>query len=97
MAFYLIDPDIQPVVGTAEVAPQQREWVRSALDGCLDRRVPVEVVEQIVSEVEGVMGMEEAEKCARELREVREKFREANDTCHFCIPFDIWSAPDFPL
>ena len=82
------------MVGTAQVAPQQREWVHRAVDEAMDIRVPAEVVKQIVDGVDGVMDECEAEEYARELREVRERFREANDACHFCIPFDIWSPPD---
>jgi len=95
ISFFLVDPEVQGVLGTAEVAPQQREWVRRAVDEAVDPRVPGEVVEQIVDGMEGVMDVCEAEGYARELREVRERFREANDLCHFCIPFDIWSPPDF--
>jgi len=85
---------VQGVVGTAEVAPQQREWVHRAVDEMIDIRMPGEVVEQIVDDVDGVMDVCEAEGYARELREVRERFREANDASHFCIPFDIWSPQD---
>ena len=83
------------MLGTAEVAPQQREWVRRAVDEAVDLQVPRELVEQILDSVEGIMDGCEAEGYARELREVRERFREANDSCHFCIPFDIWSPPNF--
>ena len=94
VSFFLVDPEVQGVWGPAEVAPQQRAWVRRAVDEAVDLRVPGEVVEQIVDSVEGVMNVCQAERYARELREVRERFREANDLCHFCIPFDIWSPPD---
>ncbi|KAF8079181.1 hypothetical protein FPV67DRAFT_1691604 [Lyophyllum atratum] len=93
---WLVDPEIRPVVSTASVGPQQEKWVGGAVRGALGGRLPVELVEQILEGVEGVMGEEEAEGYARGLRRVREKFRLANDQYHFCIPFDIWSAPEFP-
>jgi hypothetical protein len=95
IAFFLVDPDIQPIVSTAGVAPQQKQWVKQAVDESLDKRVPVEVVERIMGYVEGLMEVEEAEGYGRAFLEGRESFREANNNYHFCIPFDIWSAPEF--
>ena len=95
ITFFLIDPDIQPIVSTAMVAPQQREWIKQAVDESLDRRIPVEIVERIMEYVEGVMEVGESEKYGKALWEVRETFREANNNYHFCIPFDIWSSPEF--
>jgi hypothetical protein len=95
IAFFLVDPDVQPIVSTAMVAPQQKQWIGRALDESLDRRVPVEVVERIMDHVEGMMEVAEAENYGRALVAVRETFREANNNYHFCIPFDIWSAPEF--
>ena len=95
IGFFLVDPEIQPIVSTAHVAPQQKQWVRQALDESLDRKVPMEVLERIISYVEGVMEVVEAESYGRLCLEAREAFREANNDYHFCIPFDIWSAPEF--
>jgi hypothetical protein len=96
VSFFLVDPEIQPIVSTAVVAPQQKAWIRSAVDKYVDPRVPTEVVEQIMENVEGLMEMVEAEGYRKELLSAREKFWEANNNYHFCIPFDVWSAPDFP-
>ncbi|KAF5384857.1 hypothetical protein D9615_001043 [Tricholomella constricta] len=93
--FWLVDPEIRPVVSTAVVAPQQEAWVRDALGRALGEKLPVELVEQVMGEVEGLMGVTEAEEYARAFRAVREMFRVANDQYHFCIPFDIWMAPEF--
>lgn len=78
------------------VAPQQKAWIRSAVDESVDQRVPTEIIERIMEGVEGLMDIEEAEGYRRELLNTRQKFWEANNNYHFCIPFDIWSAPDFP-
>lgn len=96
ISFYLVDPEIQPIVSTAMVAPQQKAWIRSAVDESVDQRVPTEIIERIMEGVEGLMDIEEAEGYRRELLNTRQKFWEANNNYHFCIPFDIWSAPDFP-
>ncbi|KAG6896769.1 hypothetical protein C0992_006284 [Termitomyces sp. T32_za158] len=93
--FGLVDPEVGGVVGTGEVAPQQEAWIREAVCATLGARgLPPEVVEMVVQRVEGVVGEDEARECARRLREVREVFRVRNDLYHFCIPFDVWSAPD---
>ena len=80
-------------MGTAAVA-QQREWAHRVEDETADLRVPGKVVKQLVDDVEGIMDVPETEEYARELREMRERFREANDLCHSCILFDIWSPLD---
>ena len=95
IAFFLVDPEIQPIVSTATAAPQQKQWVKQAVDESLDKRVPVEVVERIMGYVEGLMEAEEAEGYGRAFLGVRDSFQEANNNYHFCIPFDIWSAPEF--
>lgn len=92
LSFFLIDPDIQPIISTAVVAPQQKEWIRRALHEHLDVRLPVEIVESIMEHVEGVMEVEEAESFKLQMEDERTRFWAANDTYHFCIPFDVWTA-----
>ncbi|KAG6899815.1 hypothetical protein C0993_006516, partial [Termitomyces sp. T159_Od127] len=72
--FGLVDPEVGGVVGTREVAPQQAAWVREAVFEALGAsgRLPLEVVEMVVGNVQGVLGESEARECARRLREVRE-------------------------
>ncbi|KAG5638016.1 hypothetical protein H0H81_002217 [Sphagnurus paluster] len=98
------------VVSTRRVPPQQAGWVREAVWAALGARLPGELIETIVRWcVVGVgvdvgqgeealkgplMEEEEARACARELRAVRERFWVMNDRYHFCIPFDVWSAPE---
>jgi len=94
--FWLVDPEIHPVVSTARVAPQQGKWIGDAVRAALGGRLPAELVEQVLEGVDGLMNVEEAEEYARSLRTVREMFRAGNNQYHFCIPFDIWSAPEFP-
>ena len=65
LEFYLVDPDVPPIVSTADLAPQQRNWILRALEDSLDRRLPEEILEKIVDMVESVFSDEEAEGIAR--------------------------------
>ncbi|KAH9486402.1 hypothetical protein JR316_0000466 [Psilocybe cubensis] len=84
----------QPIVSTANVAPQQKSWMHKALDDNLDTRLPHEVIEKILENVEGVMTSQEAEEYRKKLVEANEQFTLANNSYHFCIPFDIWNGPE---
>lgn len=95
LMFHLIDPDIQPVVSTASVAPQQKDWIRGALEKVLHPRLPIELIHEIFSHVEGLMDLEEAEDYRKAFLDVQANFRQANNNYHFCIPFDVWNGPEF--
>ena len=95
LSFFLVDPDIQPVISTSDVAPQQKEWIKTAVDEYVDSRLPVEIIEKIVEDVEGPMTENEAIEFRREMLAERAIFWERNDSYHFCIPFDIWDGPEF--
>lgn len=97
ISFFLVDPEIQPVVSTAIVAPQQEDWIREAVDDSIDLRLPIEIVEKIMGEVDGLMTKDEAEKYRKRMVEEREAFWKLNDNFHFCIPFDVWNGPDIVL
>lgn len=92
--FYLVDPEIKPIISTAVVAPQQKEWIRKALDESLDPRIPNEIIDRILGYVEGIMTAEEAHNYKVQLTEDRHQFTQANDSYHFCLPFDIWNGPN---
>ncbi|KAF8167501.1 hypothetical protein B0H34DRAFT_682074 [Crassisporium funariophilum] len=92
--FYLVDPEIKPIVSTAVVAPQQKAWIHKALDNCLDSRLPNEVVDKILDHVEGLMTFQEAVEYKKQLLATRKDFTRASNSYHFCIPFDIWIAPE---
>ncbi|EJD05709.1 uncharacterized protein FOMMEDRAFT_77890 [Fomitiporia mediterranea MF3/22] len=89
LELYLVDPDVPPIVSTADVAPQQRDWILRALADSVDRRLPQEVLEKIVDMVEGVFSDEEAEKYRAEITQEREVFRTVNDRNYFCLPFSV--------
>jgi Protein of unknown function (DUF4246) len=90
VAFFLIDPEIQPITSTSSVGPQQEEWIREAVNEAVDMRVPGEIVEQIVDNVEGLMSVKDAENFREQMRKERSGFWRLNDACQFCIPFDVW-------
>jgi hypothetical protein len=92
LSFLLVDPDIHPITSTSNVAPQQEEWIKRAVDQFIDMRLPSEIIEQIMADVEGVMTREEAKRMRTEMLEERKQFRKQNDSYHFCVPFDVWNA-----
>ncbi|KAJ3512275.1 hypothetical protein NLJ89_g3614 [Agrocybe chaxingu] len=92
--FFLVDPEIRPIVSTSVVAPQQKDWIHKALDDNLDNRLPNEVIEKILNNVEGLMDESEADSYKKELLEARKRFTRASNSYHFCIPFDIWNGPE---
>ncbi|KDR85574.1 hypothetical protein GALMADRAFT_218670 [Galerina marginata CBS 339.88] len=92
--FYLIDPDVKPIVSTSVVGPQQKSWIHKALDDNLDTRFPNELIEKIMEHVDGLLTPEEAQIYRREMVEAGKQFTQANNSYHFCIPFDIWNGPE---
>ncbi len=92
--FFLVDPDIKPIISTSLVAPQQQEWIHKAMDDNLDSKLPFEVVEMIMQNVNGLMTAEEAERYRKQLIDETDRFTHANNSYHFCIPFDIWNGPE---
>ncbi|KAJ3786695.1 hypothetical protein GGU10DRAFT_350982 [Lentinula aff. detonsa] len=94
LSFLLVDPDILPIISTANVAPQQKAWIQKVLDDCLHPRLPTEIVEKIVDMVDGLMDEQESQGHSEKLRNERDRFRKMNDNYHFCIPFDIWNGPE---
>ncbi|KIM47728.1 hypothetical protein M413DRAFT_439404 [Hebeloma cylindrosporum] len=91
--FFLIDPDIKPIISTSLVGPQQKEWIGKALDDNLDTRLPNELIEKILDNVDGLMSQEEARDYKEQLVQESEQFTQASNSYHFCIPFDIWNGP----
>jgi len=95
LSFYISDPDVFPITSTKIVSPQQEDWIKKALwESQVGKKLPPELLEHIISEVDGLMTEEEACRYREELGEVREAFRKANDDYHFCIPFDVWNGPE---
>ncbi|OCH90551.1 hypothetical protein OBBRIDRAFT_793213 [Obba rivulosa] len=97
LGLFLVDPDLvkneelhdeELTPSTSQVPPQQKEWMKNAVEEHINIRLPNEVVEQIIEEVEGVMVEEEVYSLAEEMRHERERFRTLHDQYWFCLPFD---------
>jgi hypothetical protein len=94
VAFFLVDPEIQPVISTRSVAPQQEGWIRRAFNESADLRIPIEIIDRIMEEVEGLMSESEARSFRQEILEERSNFCKLHDSLHFCIPFDVWRSSE---
>lgn len=90
--FNLVDPEVQPVISTSRVPPQQKSWIRAAAGESIDSRLPIELIERIVDEVEGKMTDDEAQGYRNKMIDEREAFRTLNEQYHFSVPFDIWDS-----
>jgi len=64
VAFYLVDPDIQPLVSTSQYHPN-KGLDQNCHRGILDVRLPVELIDKILDDVEGLMSEPEAEAFRR--------------------------------
>ncbi|KAJ2936062.1 hypothetical protein H1R20_g1033, partial [Candolleomyces eurysporus] len=94
LTFLLVDPDIRPIISTSKVPPQQEAWIKQAVYDALTPRLPSELVEEVVARLEGFMTPEEAEHYRGQFAETLERFTQASNSTHFCIPFDVWNGPD---
>ena len=87
-AFFLVDPDMQRIPSTADVPPQQRDWVYRALDHSIDQRLPPEILKKIVDMVDSLLSDEEANKYQCQMHRERNTFIALNNGKYFSIPFD---------
>jgi len=89
LVFFLVDPLIK-IPSTAIVPPQQSSWFLREL-----RRIPAfkifpnEVLERIVSFMDGTMNLTEAQQYRTELMAERKFFIRANSECVFERPFSL--------
>ena len=96
LAFFLVDPSLEhPRPSTTFVPPQQREWmdatVRTLAASPNSRlsRLPVELLDAIVDNVEGLMDRAEAEALRVELMDERTAMTEENTEQVFAAPFSM--------
>lgn len=96
LGLFLVDPDLEGeevgLLSTLRVPPQQKEWMRKAVEESIDVRLPNEIVAKIVDMVEGVMTEDQARLHAEEVKKERERFWSLHDERWFCLPFDVWSG-----
>ncbi|KAG7452093.1 uncharacterized protein BT62DRAFT_960127 [Guyanagaster necrorhizus] len=97
ISFLLVDPDIPPIPSTSNVPPQQKAWIREALDSFLDVRFPEEVVTRIMDHVDWLVDEDEMVSLQEEMMQERREFISNNDDHYFSIPFDVFNGPDILL
>lgn len=92
VTFYLVDPEMpdSEVLSAAVVPPQRKTWLREALEMCIDVKIPVELIDKIMSFVDGLMDDDEAAHYADAMRTEREDFWQVHDRQWFSLPFNIW-------
>ncbi|KAL0951873.1 hypothetical protein HGRIS_008533 [Hohenbuehelia grisea] len=104
VTFLLVDPELSGIKGssgrelipsTASVPPQQREWIARAVDGAIDKRLPVEVVERIMGYVEGLMSRDAASTIRNQMAREREVWSALIEQSYFHVHFDMWIGPGF--
>lgn len=96
LALFLVDPSLEhPRPSTTVVPAQQCEWMYAAVhtvaaspDSRLSR-LPVELLDAIVDEVEGLMDRAEAEALRLELMDERSAMVEQNTEHVFAVPFNM--------
>ncbi|PPQ74419.1 hypothetical protein CVT24_001048 [Panaeolus cyanescens] len=91
--FHLIDPETRPVISTSVVSPQQEEWISAVVYQALRTRLPTELIEQVVQNIEGLLTAGEAGMHREDFFAMQKQFSEANNRDYFCIPFDVWQGP----
>ena len=74
MALFLVDPNIK-IISTTNIPPQRKDWWEQELwnQGALDR-LPLELANEVVSEMEFPIDLAQAKKIREELMEERKGF-----------------------
>ncbi|GAA5922906.1 hypothetical protein JCM3775_006180 [Rhodotorula graminis] len=89
LVFFLVDP-LKPIVSTSRVPPQQRAWVERELPrNERTDKVPVELWDQVLSDVEGLMTYDEAKAVRDELMKERKFLVEENSQKVFERAFSL--------
>ncbi|KAG1742718.1 uncharacterized protein EDB91DRAFT_294197 [Suillus paluster] len=86
IGLYLVDPSIAPLASTQRVPPQQKAWTRLGVEKRTRGIFPVELVDKVLDEVDGVMDVDEAVICRERMVKERTRLSELNDVQHFKIP-----------
>jgi hypothetical protein len=99
----LCDPNLD-IISTSRVTPQQREWVQEAVcnpeEGSLFGKLPRELLDSIVENVDGLMSRKEAEGFREQLMRERTAFVDQHSTdffgvvCSFTLPLSAFSLTD---
>lgn len=92
----LCDPHVD-IISTSCVAPQQKEWIQEAVcnpdEGSLFRRLPRELLDLIVENVDGLMSRKEAEGFREQLIRERTAFVDRHSSDFFGVVCPFASPP----
>ncbi|KAG2048820.1 hypothetical protein BDR06DRAFT_942301 [Suillus hirtellus] len=86
IGLYLVDPSIVPLASTQRVPPQQKPWTRLGLEKGTRGIFPVELVDKVLDEVDGLMDIDEAVKHRERMVKERTRLSVLNDVQRFNIP-----------
>ncbi|VDB86904.1 unnamed protein product [Peniophora sp. CBMAI 1063] len=96
LALFLVDPSLEyPRPSTTFVPPQQRGWMRTTVHTAAAStesrlsKLPVELLNTIVDQVDGLMDRAEAGALRLELMEERSAMTEENTEQVFAVPFNM--------
>ena len=86
IGLYLVDSSTAPLASTHRVPPQQKAWARLSLEAMTRGKFPVELVDKVLDEVDGVIDIDEALKCRERMMKERTRLSALNDVQYFSIP-----------
>ncbi|KAI0094474.1 hypothetical protein BDY19DRAFT_879129 [Irpex rosettiformis] len=98
LGLYLMDPDFPNVMDdgevltTSSVPPQDIKWLHRALEDYLPIKIPMEIIDNIVDQVDWLMSEEEYKQCAVKMRRERKAFWQTHDQLWFSIPFSAFES-----
>lgn len=79
LALFLVDPTV-PVISTANVSPQQRDWwAQNAFPVDLQIKLPLEIMEMVMGNLDFPIGEIEAKEIRKELMAERTVIRNGTD------------------
>jgi hypothetical protein len=89
LVFFLVDPSISPILSTSRIPPQQKEWITPALHDALGSKLPIEIINAISAEVDGLMTRAEAEEYRLLLMKERSKVVQIHDERFFSVDYNM--------
>lgn len=99
IALFLVDPE-HHIPSTSDIPPQQAHWSRRAIHDVLDGskgsdlNLPVELMDMVMGEVEGVRTLDEAKLHRHQLMNRRAEFVRAANASYFNTPLNVAGLGD---
>lgn len=96
VALFLVDPETH-VPSTTDIPPQQRNWILQTVresfvkdDGGKKVRIPQELADLVVENVDSTMTLAEAKAYREQLMDERAAFEKVVNEQHFCTEFILY-------